>query len=743
MTIFERLQPHFPKMKGEVADLVAHLCATMPITDALTIPAPKIVHHAKGVLRATRYFHWDMPREIMLDYVLPYRVNDELFEPYIDLFFEELCPILKGLTMEQAVLAVNYWCLSKATYRSTDDRTMGALSTYTTGYGRCGEESVFTVCALRSVGIPARQCYVPYWAHCDDNHAWVEVYVDGAWRFMGACEPEEQLDIGWFNHAASKAPIVRHRRLGHQGTTTTADENRLYDTVATTQQYAKTATLSVVAEPRTPVGIYLINYCRPALICQKLCDETGNAAFTLGHGTYLVLAGDENGYDMASVTLQEDCSISLNLGRSPALVEFDLIPACGSLPPHTPKPSQDHIDKVAKANRLRTVSHNFVDSIPHKLLDDRSGYTATQKSRFSACLSPKDRKDISDAAADDAATSFAFQGQECDGFFDKFILNPRVENEPLLPHRAYVRKTLSHLSSPQQVWKHLLLTCATVDSQAYPGLCGSLVGALEQRVVTTHSLPIHYVQICRALGFAARLNPVDRSPEFFDGKDFVSLFTQDDKTETITLQRQEGVGATFGETLSLCSFSNGQFAPLNLSGSPDQVPVKPGLYALTHAMRQIDGSVTGRLYFLPAGATAVLLPLADKTAEKLVQADLSHCGLDLSGKCLLAFIEAASEPTEHFLNELMEHPKALTDVRVLLLAETPASNPTLQAVLEAGLATLQCQNFDLVDTLRDCMGVGDHRLPFITAVRDGIGLFSFANYNVGTVKTLLNLLSPK
>ena len=33
------------------------------------------------------------------------------------------------------------------------------------------EESAFLVSALRSVGIPARQVYVPRWSHCGDNHA--------------------------------------------------------------------------------------------------------------------------------------------------------------------------------------------------------------------------------------------------------------------------------------------------------------------------------------------------------------------------------------------------------------------------------------------------------------------------------------------------------------------------------------------------------------------------------------------
>ena len=35
-----------------------------------------------------------------------------------------------------------------------------------------------------------RQGYTPRWAHTDDNHAWVEAWVNGKWYFLGACEPE-------------------------------------------------------------------------------------------------------------------------------------------------------------------------------------------------------------------------------------------------------------------------------------------------------------------------------------------------------------------------------------------------------------------------------------------------------------------------------------------------------------------------------------------------------------------------
>ena len=61
---------------------------------------------------------------------------------------------------KDAAIEVNYWCAEEATYHSGDDRTLPALTVYRRGYGRCGEESVFLVNALRSVGIPARQVYV-------------------------------------------------------------------------------------------------------------------------------------------------------------------------------------------------------------------------------------------------------------------------------------------------------------------------------------------------------------------------------------------------------------------------------------------------------------------------------------------------------------------------------------------------------------------------------------------------------
>ena len=115
-------------------------------------------------------------------FVLPPRINNEALDSSRVVFYEELKDRVKGMSMEEAILEVNHWCHEKVSYRASDGRTSNPLSAVSQAIGRCGEESTFTVAALRSVGIPARQVYTPRWAHTDDNHAWVEAWAGSILR---------------------------------------------------------------------------------------------------------------------------------------------------------------------------------------------------------------------------------------------------------------------------------------------------------------------------------------------------------------------------------------------------------------------------------------------------------------------------------------------------------------------------------------------------------------------------------
>lgn len=157
----------------------------------------------------------EIPEAIFRHFVLPVRGSNESLDSSRMVFYGELRDrVMKCATMEEAALEVNHWCHEKAIYKPTNARTCAPLTMLSTAYGRCGEESVFALAALRSVGIPARQVYTPRWAHCDDNHAWIEVWVDGTWKYLGACEPEPRLDIAWFTAPVRRGLFMLARVFG-------------------------------------------------------------------------------------------------------------------------------------------------------------------------------------------------------------------------------------------------------------------------------------------------------------------------------------------------------------------------------------------------------------------------------------------------------------------------------------------------------------------------------------------------
>lgn len=220
----------------------------------------------------------EIEEDLFRRYVAEDRVNDEPLEDFRPIFFRELWPRVAHLSPEKAALEVNLWCAEHVAYRFNDSPTAGALTVYERGHGRCGEESVFTVAALRSVGFLARQVYVPRWSHCDDNHAWVEVLVEGEWRYLGACEPELELDRGWFTTPAARAMLVRSRK--GEG----AYENR-------TARYAPTQRWTFrTGCPGAEITLYILNDGAFQPIWTLTADRAGEASEILGLGDLFVTA---------------------------------------------------------------------------------------------------------------------------------------------------------------------------------------------------------------------------------------------------------------------------------------------------------------------------------------------------------------------------------------------------------------------------------------------------------------------
>ena len=217
--------------------------------------------NVQKTLDVRKKMKWNISERDFKYFVLPLRVNNENLDDFRIVWADSLCSRVQGMTMEQAILEINHWCHEMATYAPSDARTSSPLATIRKGLGRCGEESVLTVSALRAVGIPARQVYTPRWAHTDDNHAWVEaISDDGKWHFIGACEPEPKLDMAWFNAPVSRAMLLHTKVFGkdYDGPEEVIQKTPAYTEINVTANYVPVAkrVVAVVDEAGKPVDLH-------------------------------------------------------------------------------------------------------------------------------------------------------------------------------------------------------------------------------------------------------------------------------------------------------------------------------------------------------------------------------------------------------------------------------------------------------------------------------------------------------
>ncbi len=352
-------------LAGDEATLMRYLCATLPLTDVVDTPAEVLLGHVRHALMLREGPSAGLPEDVFVHYVACPRVNNEPLDRCREALWAELAPRVAGTDGERAVIEVNYWCAEMATYQATDGRTLGALGVIAGAAGRCGEESTLLVSALRAVGIPARQLYVPWWAHCDDNHAWVEAYVDGRWRYLGACEPEEALDRGWFTAAAGRAPMVVTRLFSDFGCA--PEDVPMRDGCAVcvnvTGTYAATTRLSVHVRgadgrPRAgaTVSVEALNMAAWRPLVTLVTGDDGSCSVELGRGTVRVHASsgalmaerdvDTAREDQVCLTLAPACAG----GHEGGWCEVDV-----RAPEDRPAPSGTLTPEMAERGRARTA----------------------------------------------------------------------------------------------------------------------------------------------------------------------------------------------------------------------------------------------------------------------------------------------------------------------------------------------------------------------------------------------------
>lgn len=128
------------------------------------------------------------PAEITAAAVVPDTVVDEIpcdWRPVLTPLVEPL--VTDCATAREAVLAISAG-IGKATgayySRERSKHNMNVLETLREKKISCTGQSILLVCALRTVGIPARAVGVHTWNHIKGNHTWAEAWFDGEWHMI-------------------------------------------------------------------------------------------------------------------------------------------------------------------------------------------------------------------------------------------------------------------------------------------------------------------------------------------------------------------------------------------------------------------------------------------------------------------------------------------------------------------------------------------------------------------------------
>lgn len=638
-------------------EAVTFLLAYMPLSDLAVYEPGYLADNAAAALKAKEEMPWgrSVPTDIFLNFVLPPRVNNENPDDFRITSYDELKKRIHGLTPLEAALEVNRWCQEKVAYQAADSRTSAPLATMLSARGRCGEESTFAVSALRTVAIPARQVYTPRWAHTDDNHAWVEFWVDGSWHYLGACEPEPVPDRGWFTEPARRAMLVHTKAFGiYGGDEEVIRREPLFTEINTLHRYAATKKLKVRITDRNgaPVsgataGYLLFNYAEFYPLARLASDDNGETTLVTGYGSLIIWAdnGDDFGFSLAQ---PEDTVVNVSLTSE--------IPA-GTLTvdlrvPVIPEPYPGIDSALAQMNNnlnrrgdsirnayisswmtgsdaeeiareaglppeavagvLKTSMGNYREIIEFiRKSGERSGLAL----RILQNISDKDLRDTPADILNDHLINAPRPVPGSDtSLYNLYVLSPRISNELLSQFRSAFKSLPGELmdsfrSDPAAVatWTDSEITVSSAENHYSVPLTPA--GVLRLRMADSQSRDIFFVALCRSAGIPSRLAPGTGRPQYHAGGEWHDVWFSGEKkpsgtpgyisfTSTAGSQEPE-----YHVHFTLAHLENGRFRTLDygygvkISELPDRLALDPGTYMLTTGNRDEFGNVMASVSF--------------------------------------------------------------------------------------------------------------------------------------------------
>ena len=619
----------------------------------------------------------NIPEDIFRHFVLPIRVNNENLDNSREYIQNELWPRVKHLSMYDAVLEANHWCHEKAIYTPSDSRTSSPMATIKTAYGRCGEESTLLVAALRAIGIPARQVYTPRWAHTDDNHAWVEAWVDGKWYFLGACEPEPVLNLGWFNSPASRGMLMHTKVFGsYNGKEEKMLQTANYTEINIIENYADKSSVTVTVKDDkgntvegANVEFKLYNYAEFFTVYKQKSNTQGQVSLSAGLGDMMVYVSHGDKFGLRKVSFGKDKTVDIILEHNVNDTYSEnmvIVPPAenAKIPSVTEEqrkendfrmhqedsirnvylatfPNKDVIDKFAEDNSLRyediqgfiVKSRGNYAEIMRFLSNSSQNKMSRRAIELLKSITDKDLRDTPCSVLEDHLYNTPNDASA------EYVLCPRVDNELLTPYRSFLQKEIPEslksefTSNPQALVKWCSDSITVRNDLNKGGAPTSPIGTWRCRVVDSQSREIFFVAAARSLSIPAWKDAVTGN----------IYYTDNDKTHQVDFEISETSKTPEGTLIAtykpiprlnnpkyythftISKYEEGSFKLLNYPENAtwssllkNGLKIEEGYYMLTTGSRLANGSVMSNVSFFTVEKdkeTKIELTMRDNAEE--------------------------------------------------------------------------------------------------------------------------------
>jgi len=558
----------------------------MPLSDRADYDGEFFLANANIALKTRQESPWgkSIPEEIFLHHVLPCRDGAENLDSFRMAYYDEIQRRVKGMDATAAALEINHWCHEKVTGRPGFNMPATAMSIILSAHGTCGARSHVTVAALRTAGIPARSVWTKSF-----DHQWVEVWIDGKWHYMEACEPEPVLDRAWFTEAASRAMWIGTRlfgaKYGHEKATA---GYKHYCIINNLSQYAvtKTITVKVLDANNLPVKEALVEYLiygdgGVSPIAQVPTDEAGISQFETGLGDLLIWARKGDDFNFGKICVKDTDRLELTLKRKPADSGFQELdfrippgrtpgrgPAAELIAANTKRIDEENAIRQAYVNSwmkpeeaARLAKELGADPNTIKAIISRSMGNYRAIAAFLTHTPASDRPlaigllrfalartTTEEVLADHLTNVVRFENTH--GAYDyelysRYVLNPTIIGEWSVAWRKCLYESLpadfrqDARNDPSILIRYVKNSVILDDDEIraregyrrgiWPPI--SPKGVSELKVADSFSRDIYFVALCRSLGIPARIwGPWprdDHRPQFYFNRDWHDVWFAD------------------------------------------------------------------------------------------------------------------------------------------------------------------------------------------------------------------------